>query len=453
MSESELQFFLVCIIILLFVLSFSIAMRGFFNSTSWFCMMTAIGIFSQSLFVFPAAFIGNPHYTWVIGGEVSTIYLQIVVVSLASSWAAHLLTRKRISSWVNNRLIIPELKIKEKKLEIIAYYLSLGGSIVAIFSANAGLHGYFIEREFLQNPPIWLDSLRKILGLSIALSLIFFISSYKRSGSLNIRCYLLIILWILAGFFSGFKLEVVLPAIMLFISAWMTKRLSAFNFLFIGLSVILAYSVIEPMREIAIRSFYQVTPYDAFMKVVADPSNNDSSEIPDKLLDRLDYSTTAILVLTADRFNQIPNYKKQMMETYKLIPLLTFVPRAFWPEKPLQDLGRVLNIELYGYDSNSITPSGPVASYLVGGYIVVIFSSILFSIFLTFSGSLILRYYAYPARYLPILILAFSLSIGDTFFSYYLIKVLRIILFIYFFYFILRILKKTSPVRSTRGLM
>ncbi|HRD67246.1 MAG TPA: hypothetical protein PKY50_13960 [Candidatus Competibacter sp.] len=444
MSDSTLQFILMCIVIVLFIFSCFIAIRGFRSSTSWFCMVFSISVFSQALFAFPAAFIGNSDYTWMIGREVSTTYLQVVVLSMISLWASHLLTRKKISFWVNKKLKIPQLKIQDKNIENIAYFFSLGGSIIAIFAANMGIYGYFVEREFLQNPPIWLDLFRKSLSLFVVFYFILFISIYRRSGSLNVRHYLLISLWIMVGFLSAFKLQVIQPIIILFVTAWMTKRLTIIHHLALGFSIILAYSVVEPMREIAVNSYYSVTPYDAFAKSLTENNGADIDHIISRLISRLDYSSTAIQVLTADRFGQISQYKDRIINTYKLIPFLAFIPRAFWPEKPLQDLGRVLYNDLYGSDISAITPSGAIASYLIGGYIMVIFQSTLFGMFLTFSGSVLLKYHIYPMRYLPILILAISISMGDTYFSYYLIKVLRVLLFTYLCYFVLKIFHKVS---------
>lgn len=450
MLESELQFLLMCAISALFFHSVLIFMRGFRNSTSWFCMLFAANTFSQSLFAFPAGFIGNPYYIWMIGLEESTVYLQIIFLSLISLWMGHLMMRRRISSWVN-KLRIPRLRIQETNIEIIATYCSLGGSIIAILASVFGAYGYFINREYLYNPPIWIDSLRLILSFLTVLAFVSFVSLYRRVGSLNnIRHYLLITFWVTAGLLSGFKGQVMLPFILLFVSSWIARRLSAFHFLALGLSIFFAYVIVEPMREIAVSSLYRATPYDALVQAITDPFDN-LSEIPDKLMDRLDYSTTAVWTLTADRSGQISNYKTRIMESYELMPLLAFVPRALWPGKPLQDLGRELSIELSNNSYNSISPSGPVASYLTGGYIMVIVSSALFGVFTTFSGELLLKYSTYPARYIPILVLAFSLSIGDTYFSYYLIAIVRILLFTYFCYFLLRVFHITSPAVINRA--
>ena len=121
-------------------------------------------------------------------------------------------------------------------------------------------------------------------------------------------------------------------------------------------------------------------------------------------LSRIDYTTIGVEALEANRHGQLEVYRSRLSEAYSYLPVLAFVPRAVWPDKPLFDYGRELNIALTGVDTNSITPSGVVASYLWLGYPGVLVNAILLSYLFVCSGRLLTTSLHDPLAYLPVLL-------------------------------------------------
>ena len=121
-------------------------------------------------------------------------------------------------------------------------------------------------------------------------------------------------------------------------------------------------------------------------------------------LGRIDYTTIGVEALEADRHGQLEVYRSRLSEAYRYLPVLAFVPRAVWPDKPLFDYGRELYIALTGMDTNAITPSGVVASYLWLGYPGVLVNAILLSYLFVCSGRLLTTSLHDPLAYLPVLL-------------------------------------------------
>lgn len=439
LDDSVTQFILLCLIFILFFHSIAVALRGFHTSTSFFCMVFASFTVTQYIFVFPAAFLGDDRHAWMIGREESTQYLFLVVAALIAQWAGHLLARDWAGSFVA-RLSVPRFKLSEERLELYAVSFSFVGAIVGMTSAIAGFQGYFIRAEYIEAPPFIRTIIAYLLDVSIVLAFISFLASYTRNGSLKIRHVVLVLTWILAGILSAFKTQVLLPVLFALAAAWMTKRIGIHHFLALVGAILMAYNIVEPMRVIANEYSGQVTADSAFAQVVDDSYNflSASDQVIDRLINRLDYSGAAVEALIVDRANGLLVYRSRMIEQYELLPMLIFIPGFLWPEKPLQDLGMQLSIDMFNNPFNSITPSAPVVAYLTGGHVFNIFSSMAIGAAVTLSGSIILRFRSQPARYLPIMMLAIAMAIGDTFFSSYIIRIVRLIIIVYLFYYLVR---------------
>ncbi len=449
LDESNYQFILTGIILGLFIHASWIALRGFRSSTSWFCMLFSALTTSQYIFIFPAAFAGNTRHEWLIGRLESTFYLELVITSLLSLWAGHLLIKKRATLLVG-LLKVPPLRLNEHSIDRLATIASFGGAIVAIISAILGWQGYFMKREYLENPPFGRTVLSFVLNISILLTFVTNLSAYRQHKSLQTKHFFLMAIWIIAGFLSAFKTQVILPMILLSIAAWISKRLSFWHYVGLSSLIIISYSVVEPMRDIAHKSNVEISADVAFLEVIDDNLIvNVGDSVIDEFINRLDYSNVAIKTLSADRYGGLQNYKQSLREQYRLLPLLTFIPGFLWSEKPLQDLGKQLSIDLDGNPFNSVTPSQPVASYLAGGYLLVILSGLVLGVIITIAGSFLLIYRDNPMQYIPMILLAMAVSIGDTYFSSYLIGLVRILFMGYFLYFVMRIFKVTINVNHT----
>jgi hypothetical protein len=310
---------------------------------------------------------------------------------LLSLWAGHLALRKKAKGFVY-RLEVPVLRFSESKIEAFSTIIAFGGALLAIFASIFGAYGFFKTSINLESPPLWHGILSYAINLSMLMSFIVFLSTYRQSGSLRIRHLFLISIWIFSGFLSGYKAQVLVPIILLSIAAWSTRRLNYIHFTSLILALISAYLVVQPMREIAIYGRGETGADTAFITAIS--SNVFKSEkivtIQNQVLKRLDYSETAINTLYAERVGMVEKYKKSLSDQYILLPLLVFIPRFLWPEKPLADMGRQLSIDMDSNSFNSITPSAPVVSYMTGGYFLLIVSNFILGGIITVSGFILL---------------------------------------------------------------
>ena len=179
-----------------------------------------------------------------------------------------------------------------------------------------------------------------------------------------------------------------------------------------------------------------LTAYDAFFQVVSDKefSMMEESDVLDQFLQRIDYTRDAVVTLAEYKRGQLNEYKRQLDEYYMLTPVMAFIPRALWPEKPLQDLGAVLYYELTGIKGNSITPSQVVVTYIWGGWPGLIFISVIWGMLCTVGGQIIIDNKSSIYKHAPFIILAIALSQSPSIMAEYFINSARLIIFIYILY-------------------
>ncbi|MGH9960588.1 MAG: hypothetical protein ACREBC_26290, partial [Pyrinomonadaceae bacterium] len=246
---------------------------------------------------------------------------------------------------------------------------------------------------------------------------------------------ILLCLWAFAGLVSGFKTHVVLPFVFLAVTAWLVRRLRLAHFLLLAGALLLAYSVVEPLRQMRTQGGYE-NPLDSLDVLLSGGqfAAADLSDSLDSFTKRIDYSATAVAVLELDRFGIIDRYRARLDQTYVLIPMLAFVPVAVWPEKPLADLGRDLSIAVSRNERNSITPSGVVASYLWFGFLGVVLNGVIGAYFLVLAGRLLDKYLQRPLAYIPVVFLVLVFSMPTSIMAYHYISILRVLVVVALFY-------------------
>jgi hypothetical protein len=214
-------------------------------------------------------------------------------------------------------------------------------------------------------------------------------------------------MWVLAGLASGFKSQVILPFFYVLMAAWLTDRLGLRQIALLCASVMVAYAVVEPLRGMR----WSVSKDNA-LEGLTTLISEDLVTVPEVtnvlslVVARIDYTAQGVEALEANRHGQLQLYRSRLSDGYRNVLVLAFVPRAVWPNKPLFDYGRELNIALTGRDDNSITPSGVVASYLWLGYSGVVVNAILLSYLFVYSGRLFAASLDDPLAYLPVQLLA-----------------------------------------------
>jgi hypothetical protein len=171
-------------------------------------------------------------------------------------------------------------------------------------------------------------------------------------------------------------------------------------------------------------------------------------------LARIDYTTLGVEALEADRHGQLEAYRSRLSEAYQNLLILAFVPRAVWPNKPLFDYGRELSIALKGVETNAITPSSVVASYLWWGYPGVLINAILLSYLFVCAGHLLTTSLQDPLAYLPLLFLVTVIWTPESIVMARFVWILRAVVAVGLFYLVagqVGLLRKTVRVQPRRG--
>ncbi|TCT03971.1 hypothetical protein EDC64_108137 [Aquabacter spiritensis] len=181
------------------------------------------------------------------------------------------------------------------------------------------------------------------------------------------------------GAFSGFKSQLAVPFIVIAAAAFVVLKRIKYQYIIYGiLALIVAYSIIEPFRSYLGRN-PNVQPdsvsemVDVLQKSYGERDRYQRAETPVLLsitsrLDVLGQTAVAIDYVDAGRLD--PTIAEWMAEAIYLSPILAFLPRAFWPDKPSYSTGVWFNQHVRGswYDSRTAVGMGPVAYlYLVGG--------------------------------------------------------------------------------------
>jgi hypothetical protein len=395
-------------------------------------------VFSENVVAFAMALCGYDPYGWLLGHPQTTQYLGLVLTSMWITLIALLwFTRNpRLPRLLD---ALPPFRMSESRIRQMLLLVSFACALLSFGLSAGGYHGYYLADEYFYNPPAWRDIVSSIISTGGLINFVLLLFGYVTYGRIRGPEWVLLLLWTAAGLASGFKSQVVFPCFCAFVAASLTNRLGSRHAAFFSVVIVLAYGVIEPMREWrwnashdnAVRGLYDLTTAEGLGLPKLD-------DVALAFLARLDYAETAVHALEADQFGQINGYRERLREAYQYLPALTFVPRLLWPDKPLANLGRELSIELHSMATSAVTPSTVVDSYLGGGYAGVVLNSILTAYFLVLAGLLLTNYMHEPLRYLPALLLVPTLAMPTQIKAYHYISILRALVGTALFYMFAR---------------
>lgn len=410
--------------ICIYLLSLFRLRKGFIDSTSWFCLFFAIG-FSGNVLGYPLAVLDDPVFTWMRETQGLTLHGKILFTAMVAAWTGHLLVRKKMAMnhWFHK---LPSLSISPIKLDRAFRSIAVAGAISIFILIAFGFYGYFINRAYLHNPPAWLDFIKSILAVSNGLLFLVVLTEFQVKTRLGTRTVFLLMLWIMAGFLSGFKTMVVLPGLFLVVSSWIAGRFRLRYVFVMCLLIVMAYSIIEPMR-VAKRQSESLTAFDAITLVTSsdDFVLMESGTVIDRFFQRIDYTRTAVSTLTEYERGHLKEFKRRVDEYFKLAPIIAVVPRFLWPSKPLANLGGVLSFELTGNNRSAVTPSSIVITYIWGGWFGLILVSFAWSVLCTMGGQIVFKNKNSIYKHAPLILLAIVLSLSPAVMASYLIAVIR----------------------------
>ena len=395
---------------------------------------------------------------WLLGHPDTTLYLSIVLVSVTTTLAGffvftHLRRQLRLFD------AIPPLRASTSSLRLGSMVFSTACAVASIVMSASGYFGYFTTTAYLYSPPVWLDTASAVIGIGGGTLFVLFVAAGAAHRRFTASEWSVAALWSLAGLASGFKTLVVLPFFYILLATWLTGRFRLRQVAVFVVSLMVAYAVVEPLRGLRL-SVSEDNALEGLTTLVSEDllTAPKVTNVLSLFLNRIDYTTIGVEALEADRHGQLEVYRSRLSEAYRYLPVLAFVPRAVWPDKPLFDYGRELNIALTGMETNAITPSGVVASYLWLGYPGVLVNAILLSYLFVCSGRLLTTSLHDPLAYLPVLLLVIVIWTPESIVMARYVIILRVFVAVGLFYLIagqlglLRKVGRALPRQSHRPL-
>jgi len=393
----------------IYLLTLNYLRKGFANSSSWFCLFFAM-YFTGNVFGYLFASLNDPFFRWMKGLSATTLHGQILVTAMMVSWIVHLLVRRHIAS-VRLFKRLPTLVVQDAKLDQVFRKSAFVGAALAMVLSLSGYLGYFIRPEYLENPPSWLEVAKGIIAACNGALFLVVAREFRSSGKTSKSTNFLLIVWVVAGLFAGFKTMVVSPALILMVGAWLSQKLMARHFAVFGFLVVLAYSVVEPLREAKIRS-RTLTARQGMMEVLGSDefAMMSVTQVIESFSRRIDFTTTGVQTLQAYERNGLKETERRLREYFRLFPIMAAVPRGMWPDKPLANIGAVLCVELSGISRNSVTPSTPVMTFVWHGWPSVFLVYSVWAVLCTVGGQIVANTKMQFYQYSPFILFAVILS-------------------------------------------
>lgn len=260
---------------------------------------------------------------------------------------------------------------------LVAYAVSLG---IFGFSSNVETRAANVELLDLINLGLAAGSLSFLL-------LLCYLFRRRQAGAsatlLYAACVGLLILHVIVGAISGFKSQMVMPFVMVAAAKFLVTRRISFGAVALGgLALIAAYQVVEPYRAYLSRNGLSGVSdvsslFDALQTSYAERDLGQQSSVPlsTQMLQRVDMTVmSAVGIQFADGSTDEAGRKgKEFAQSIYLAPVLAFVPRAFWADKPAFTSGGWFNRTVLRNNTEAAVGMGPIAwLYVLGGVVAVV---------------------------------------------------------------------------------
>ncbi|MBX9867486.1 MAG: hypothetical protein K2Y14_11275 [Burkholderiales bacterium] len=380
--------------------------RRFFINPAFLCSVMTLGLFygiTNSLYYLPDSInIASVGVKPLFVTE-SMVKLEFMaIIAAAGMWIGYWskTSQKIIDSNYAQRMI-KNYFTNDAELKDGAIVFLVGvGLLSRLVQLYIGIYGYsgsyvnFIGAAAYSQYFMLGGYLGKIALIVIALQY------YAKTPSLKTRSWFYFILFIelfFGGFLTGFKKLVLAPFIIILLSQYSrTGRASIIWFLFIVISINVAYPVIERFRAIrnSMETNFPSTSLIDITQIMFFPTEEQISkasydeqedDAPVYLRVMARTSMVGIGSLGVDFYDQhdsMPEGSPEVLTEVFLSPLYSWIPRFIWSGKTLQNIGLWYTQVVMGLKySFSSTAMGMITYlYIGGGYLVVLFGFIFIGI-------------------------------------------------------------------------
>ena len=260
---------------------------------------------------------------------------------------------------------------------------------LAVYAVSVGLFGVAGTDAQRQQGADLLDFINTgLAGGSLSLLLLLIHVFCRRADGhrelfLAIACGVLVSLYTVAGAISGFKTQMVIPFIILALAKFVAERKLSITYIAACcLALFVAYKVVEPYREYLGKNSLSGTTSvsslaDALQNAYQQKEYSDENiPLSSQILSRFDLTLmTAIGINFAQNHTLVAAKSAEFAESFYLSPILAWVPRTFWPDKPQYHSGGWFNQVVLDHveDTTTSVGMGPVTwSYMMGGIFGVV---------------------------------------------------------------------------------
>ena len=275
----------------------------------------------ENVVAFPAAMFGDERYLWLLGHPDTTLYLSIVLVSVATTLAGFFVfTHRRPQLRLFDA--IPPLRASTSSLRLGSMVFSTACAVASIVMSASGYFGYFTATAYLYSPPVWLDTARTVIGIGGGTLFVLFVAAGAAHRRFTASEWSVAALWSLAGLASGFKTLVVLPFFYILLAAWLTGRLRLRHVAVFVASLMVAYTLVEPLRGLRL-SVSEDNALEGLGTLVSEDlvTAPEATNVLSSFLSRIDYTTIGVAALEADRHGQLEVYRSRLSEAYRYLPV------------------------------------------------------------------------------------------------------------------------------------
>jgi hypothetical protein len=259
------------------------------------------------------------------------------------------------------------------------------------FSISRGGYGLLTTPDSLQSN---LD-IAQFLNIGLAagtLSYFLIFLHYFQNREVGVRSpiatiFVVILLFthVLLGMLTAFKSQVVIPLLVMGLAYFLATHRIPVRFLVMSFfALILAYEVVEPFRSYLAQQNQAPTSIEEAIGAL-----NNSYQLRDQLrhseegaragdiAERFDIAGMTMLAIDYVEHGDLQRYeRREFQNSILLAPVLAFIPRVVWPEKPSYSVAGVwFNQNVLGsrYDQRTSVGMGPIGYlYLAGGVMAVI---------------------------------------------------------------------------------
>jgi hypothetical protein len=297
------------------------------------------------------------------------------------SGVAQWVARALASSLLLNRVIRPGLMLNVGA----ALALVLVSTGFRLLTIRLGLYGYSASAERRELAEAYSQYLAMAGDLGkvvlVAVSLSTFEGKIRKWPMLA-----LLVSETVFGVLSGFKSAVLVPAVIVGLSAYAVRgRLPAILLPSIGAGIFVAYALIQPFREARFKEFeFDETSVSSIVDTfVASRDSVYAQAEPDGPVARTtasffvrvsDVATAANGIEFAERWEVLPEGSPAFLKDILLSPLYSVVPRFLWEGKPINDVGLWYTQVVMGEGTTSSTAMYPVTylNFAGGAWAVVL---------------------------------------------------------------------------------